>query len=103
MVRCQITYEAGCRNYREKFLEMKKDRDYTMEECYDICSNHPQCGGFFLGKNIKSGDCMLTRKGCVKDGNRNWLHYSMDDCTISGNYYFLFLIAMENSIIIEWY
>ena len=85
-IQCSITDEGGCRNLRDYLLQFLRNRQYTVEECYELCSNHDQCEGFLVGRNGRSGDCILVREGCTKDSNRNWVHYSMDDCTKLGKH-----------------
>ena len=73
------------------------DRAYTVEECYALCTNEPQCGGFVItkaeidsdlmydksniGGQASKGSCLLYREGCTSSG-QDWLYdyYEMKDC-----------------------
>ena len=72
-----MTYEGGCQNHMNFRLEKFDDREYTMEECYTMCSLMKECGGFFLKDSPKY--CQLYRKGC-KSTPIAFKYYSLDDC-----------------------
>ena len=95
---CKITYEGGCKEYRTKNLKGKNgyytNREYTVAECYGLCENGPECGGFFIAKVklswAKKGACLLYRSGCTNDNNPNFKYYAMKDCATCK--FFIFLL-----------
>ena len=83
------------------------DRQYTVEECYALCKNEPQCGGFAIFKTkidasifgskeipkyqkrwiqdidekVSKGSCLLYREGCTKGGRVDLFDwYDMKEC-----------------------
>ena len=74
---CKPTYKGGCQNYMNFRLKRYTDREYTMEECYTMCSLMKDCAGFFLKDSPK--DCELYRKGCNSNAIP-YKYYSLDDC-----------------------
>ena len=98
---CEKTYRGGCKEWRSKHLIREggfyTDRDYTVKECYALCSKHRKlngkksdCGGFFITKRA----CLLYKAGCQNNGDSRFQHYAMSDCTniAQSNYTFYGLI-----------
>ena len=75
---CKPTYEGGCQNHENFRLAHYSDREYTLEECYTMCSVMRECAGFFLTDSNK--DCALFRKGCESKPSVPLKYYSLDDC-----------------------
>ena len=93
---CKKTYLGGCKNSNSKSLRddggFYNDREYTVNECYALCSRHntsygkeSNCGVFFIRLiqmgEAKKGSCLLYKAGCTNNGDRNFQHYAMTDCT----------------------
>ena len=64
------------------------DRQYTVEECYALCTNEPDCGAFVITKvnfdtdlldvlvsrkqvdgQFPKAACLLFREGCNREGS----------------------------------
>ena len=80
---CSPTYIGGCENWSNNRLEEHKDRQYTVEECYSLCSEHASCSGFFLHTPTKG--CALYKNGCIKSDQPDYTYYSLDDCKFGIN------------------
>ena len=80
---CSPTYIGGCENWSNNRLEEHKDRQYTVEECYSLCSEHASCSGFFL--HTPSKGCALYKNGCIKSDQPDYTYYSLDDCKFGIN------------------
>ena len=77
---CTRTYEGGCANIQETNLnKYYKDRNYTVIECYDLCTTVPECGGFFMVTE-RVISCLLVREGCVNNNRQGREYYAMADC-----------------------
>ena len=82
---CKPTYEGGCVDFDGKYrLDEKKDREYTLDECYGLCSVVKECAGFFHSTTIKY--CALVRNGCERNVNADLKYYSMDDCRFGNRF-----------------
>ena len=76
------------------------DRQYTVEECYALCTNEPDCGAFVITKvnfdtdilpvhvsrkqvdgQFPKAACLLFREGCNREGSTLLFDtYEMKDC-----------------------
>ena len=90
---CKRTYEGGCLNWEQKLLKRHADRSYTVEQCYKLCSNDPNCKGFYMEKLTR--DCQLFRAGCTKREDSTYDYYAMADCVTTGLFYFLSYTAIN--------
>ena len=79
---CKPTYGSGCKGSQAEMNRLIKydDREYTVEECYELCVLLKDCAGFnYL---LKKKHCALFRKGCsdLGWGSVTHVYFSLDDC-----------------------
>jgi len=83
---CTKTHEGGCANYNKVVLAKFRENDFNISTCLTKCRTNTRCEGFALGKNRVRGKCILYKSDdqgnqCIKDSNKNWDYYSMNDCS----------------------
>ena len=76
-------------------MDAKKDREYTLDECYGLCSVVKDCAGFLHSST--NNRCSLARKGCRNSGEANWKYYSMDDCRFGNNLASLMIFCYQDA------
>lgn len=79
---CKPTHEGSCKNWNDVKLDFKHGREYTIDECYELCLVVKECAGFFLSTN---NGCSFARKGCIKNPETQYTYYSIDDCRFGKN------------------
>ena len=84
---CIPTPQRGCDQWQSLLIENFVDRQYTVEQCYGLCQENADCGGFFINRvdisSAKKGSCMLYRAGCTGK-NLDLDYYAMTNCSASG-------------------
>ena len=84
---CIPTPDRGCDQWQSLLIKNVVNRQYTVDECYGLCQENADCGGFFINRvdisSAKKGSCMLYRAGCTGT-NHDLDYYAMADCSASG-------------------
>ena len=77
-ISCKATFKGGCKQYEKLKLKRFGNRPYSVNECFALCDDNENCGGFFLHNEKKF--CILYKEGCTKTAGDQFTYYSMKDC-----------------------
>ena len=82
-INCKITFLGGCKEGDSLVIKRYDERQYTVKECYALCSRTDYCHMFSIqSENSKENQCVLFKMGCTNSGS--WLKnsfYAMHTCS----------------------
>ena len=61
---CAPAWNGGCKDGYYLNILRKEDKEYSYEECYELCNNDPYCESFSVGTNGMER-CVTYETGCT--------------------------------------
>ena len=77
--KCTPKYFFGCDDEEQLTIRSFMDGPYSVEDCYELCSNTTSCVGFNFGP---AQHCILKETGCSKDNQKatHGFYFAMEKC-----------------------